>query len=52
MLPIGLVIALLLYYVFDFRGGFFSGEFLLIFLGVSLLLFVIRLLFRIARRRY
>ena len=52
MLPIGLIIALLLYYFFGFRGGFFSGEFLLVFVIISLVLAVARLLFRRARKRY
>jgi hypothetical protein len=52
MLPIGLIIAVLLYYVFGFRGGFFSGEFLLVFAGVFLVSFVARLLFRMERRKY
>jgi len=52
MLPIGLIIALLLYYFFGFQGGSFSGEFLLIFVGVSLVLVIVRLLFRRERRRY
>ena len=52
MLPIGLIVALLLHYFFGFRGGFFSGELLLVFVIISLVLAVARLLFRRARRRY
>ena len=52
MLPIGLIVALLLHYFFAFRGGFFSGEFLIVFVIVSLVLAVVRLLFWRSRRRY
>jgi len=53
MLPIGIIIALILFYVFFYRSsGYFPGEFLIILLVIFLLLFVIRMLFWSSRRRY
>ncbi|MGD0330315.1 MAG: hypothetical protein ABSB40_07715 [Nitrososphaeria archaeon] len=53
MLPIGIIIALVLFYFLAFRGGgFFPGEFLIIFLVIFLVLSVVRLLFWSSRRRY
>ena len=52
MLPIGIIIAFLLYYFFAFRGWFFPREFLIVFVIISLVLAVARLLFWRSRRRY
>ncbi len=52
MLPIGIMIALLLFYFVVLRGGFFLGEFLIILLIIFLALTVARLLFWRSRRRY
>ncbi len=52
MLPIGFIITLALFYFFSFRGGFFPWEFLIVFVIISLVLAVIRLLFWRSRRRY
>jgi uncharacterized membrane protein len=54
MLPIGLIIALILLYVYfiGIRGRHFPGEFLVILLVIFLGLFVIRMLYWRSRRRY
>ena len=53
MLPIGIIIALVLFYFVAFRGGgYFPGEFLVILLVIVLVLFVVRMLFWRSRRRY
>jgi hypothetical protein len=52
MLPIGIIIALVLFYFVAFRGGFFLGEFLIVLLVIFLGLTVARLLFWRSRRRY
>jgi hypothetical protein len=53
MLPIGIIIALVLFYFVAFRdGGYFPGEFLVVLLVIVLVLFVVRLLFWRSRRRY
>jgi hypothetical protein len=52
MLPIGIIIALVLFYFAAFRGGFFPGELLIILLVIFLGLTVARLLFWRSRRRY
>jgi len=53
MLPIGIIVALVLFYFFAFRnGGYFPGEFLVILLIIFLILFVVRMLFWSSRRRY
>ncbi len=52
MLPIGIIIALVLFYFVAFRGGFFPGEFLIILLVIFLVLALVRLLFWSSRRRY
>ena len=52
MLPIGIIIALVLYFVFFRNAGYFPGEFLIILLVIFLALFVVRLLFWMSRRRY
>jgi hypothetical protein len=51
-LPIGIIIALLLFYFVTFRGGFFPGEFLVFFVVIFIVLAVARLLFWRSRRRY
>jgi len=50
MAPIGLIIIVLLY--FAFRGRYFPGELLLIFLVIFLILFAIRSLYWRSRRKY
>jgi len=54
MLPIGLIVALVLLYVFfiGFEGRHFPGELLLILVVVFLGLFVVRMLFWRSRRKY
>jgi hypothetical protein len=52
MLPIGIIIALLLFYFVVLRGWFFPGEFLIVLLIIFLTLAVARLLFWRSRRRY
>jgi hypothetical protein len=52
MLPIGIIIAVVLFYFFAFGGEYFPGEFLIILLIVLLGVFVARLLFWRSRRKY
>ena len=52
MLPIGLIIALVLFYLFASRGGFFPGEFLIILLVILIGVVLVRMLFWRSRRRY
>ena len=53
MLPIGIIIALVLFYFFFYKGvGYYPGEFLIILLVIFLVLFVVRMLFWSSRRRY
>jgi hypothetical protein len=52
MLPIGIIIVLVLFYLVAFRGGFFPGELLIILLVIFLGLSAVRLLFWRSRRRY
>jgi hypothetical protein len=52
ILPIGIIIALVLFYFVAFRGGFFPGEFLIILLIILLGVALARLLFWRSRRRY
>lgn len=52
MMPIGLIIALVLFYFVSIRGGVFPGEFFIVFVVIFLGLTVLRLLFRMSRRRY
>jgi hypothetical protein len=52
MLPIGIIIALLLFYFVALRGGFFPGELLLVLVIIFLGLAVARLLFWRSRWRY
>jgi hypothetical protein len=52
MLPIGLIIALVLFYFISFSGSFFPGEFLVVFVFIFLALAAVRLLFWRSRRRY
>jgi putative membrane protein len=52
MLPIGIIVALVLFYVVAFRGGYFPGEFLFVFVAIFAVLFLIRVLFWRSRRSY
>jgi hypothetical protein len=52
MLPIGVIIAVVLFYFFALGGEYFPGEFLVILLIVLLGVFVARLLFWRSRRKY
>jgi hypothetical protein len=54
MLPIGIIIVgfLLFYFYVSNGAGYFPGEILLILLVVSLVLFIVRMLFWRARRQY
>jgi hypothetical protein len=52
MLPIGIIIALVLFYFAAFWGGFFPGELLIVFVVILVGLAVARLLFWRSRRRY
>jgi hypothetical protein len=52
MLPIGLIIALVLFYFLSSSGGYFPGEFLIVIVVILIGLTVVRLLFWRSRRRY
>lgn len=52
MLPIGIIIALVLFYFVALNGGLFPGEFLVVLLVIFLVLAAARLLFWSSRRRY
>jgi len=53
MLPIGIIVAFVLFYLFYFGGvGYFPGELIIIVLIVALGLFVARMLFWRSRRNY
>jgi len=52
MLPIGIIIALVLFYFIALNGGLFPGEFLFVLLVIFLVLAVARLLFWSSRKRY
>jgi hypothetical protein len=52
MLPVGIIIAVVLFYFFAFGGEYFPGEFLVILLIVLLGVFAARLLFWRSRRKY
>lgn len=53
MLPIGLIVVVVLYFLFTQTGiGYYPGEFLIILLVVLLGVFAARLLFWRSRRRY
>jgi putative membrane protein len=52
MLPIGLIIALILLFFVGFRGVYFPGELLIVFVFIFLGLFVIRSLYWSSRRKY
>jgi hypothetical protein len=52
ILPIGIIIALVLFYFVAIRGGFFPGEFLIILVVILLCVALARLLFWRSRRRY
>jgi hypothetical protein len=51
MLPIGIIVALVLFYFFAFNGGYFPGELLIFLLVVMLAVFAARMLFWRSRRR-
>jgi membrane protein implicated in regulation of membrane protease activity len=52
ILPIGIIIALVLFYFVVSRGGLFPGEFLIILVVILLGVTLARLLFWRSRRRY
>jgi hypothetical protein len=52
ILPIGVIIAILLFYFVALNGGFGPGQFLIVLLLILLVLTAIRLLFWRSRRRY
>jgi len=52
MLPIGLIIAFAVIYFSVSDGGWFPGEFLLVFIVIFLVLFAVRMLYWSSRRRY
>jgi hypothetical protein len=52
MLPIGIIVAVVLFYFLYFGGEYFPGELLVILLVVLLVVFVARLLFWRSRRNY
>lgn len=53
MLPIGLIVAVVLFYLVGYLGGvYYPGEFFIVLLVIALGLTVARLLFRKSRRRY
>jgi len=52
MLPIGLIIVIVLLFLVGFRGWYFPGELLIIFVFIFLGLFVVRSLYWNSRRKY
>jgi len=52
MLPIGIIIALVLFYLITSSGGYFPGEFLIILFIILVGLTAVRLLFWRSRRKY
>jgi hypothetical protein len=52
MMPIGVIIALVLFYFVAPRGGFFPGEFFVVFVVILVGLALARMLFWRSRRRY
>ena len=52
MLPIGLILAFVLFYFFASNGWYFPGEFLIIIVIIVIGLTAVRLLFWKSRRRY
>jgi hypothetical protein len=53
MLPIGIIFALLLFFIFSASGaGYYPGEFLIVLLVVMLVVFAARMLLWRSRRRY
>ena len=53
MLPIGLIVAVVLFYFVGYLGGgYYPGEFVIVLLVIAFGLVVVRLLFRRSRRRY
>ncbi|MGA3289800.1 MAG: hypothetical protein ABSD42_06130 [Candidatus Bathyarchaeia archaeon] len=53
MLPLGIILAFVLFYFLAYKGSeYFSGEFLVLLLVIVLVLFVVRMLFWRSRRRY
>ena len=52
MFPIGIIIALVLFYFVALKGWFYPGEFLIVLLVIFLGLAAARLLFWTSRRRY
>lgn len=53
MLPIGLILAVGLFYFFVYNGGgYFPGEILIILLAVMLVVFLVRMLYWRSRRKY
>lgn len=53
MLPVGIIVVVLLYFMFGFTGvGYYRGEVLIILLAVLLVMFGARLFYRRSRRKY
>ena len=50
MMPIGIILAIVLFYFEVSRGGFFPGELLVVLLLIFIVLFVARLIFWRSRR--
>jgi len=51
-LPLGLVIAIVIFFLLAANGQYFFGEFILIFLAVFAVVFLVRLQYRQSRRNY
>ena len=51
-LPLGLVVALVIFWVLASSGHYFFGGFLVIFLAVFAVMFVVRFQYRQSRRKY
>ena len=53
MFPVGIIVVVVLFYVFGFTGaGYYRGELLIILLVVLLVMFAARMLYRRQRRKY
>jgi hypothetical protein len=53
MLPVGIIVVVVLFYVFGFTGaGYFPGELIIILLVVLLVMFAARLFYQSQRRKY
>jgi uncharacterized membrane protein len=52
MLPVGLIVLVVAFYLVAERGGYFPGEFLLLLVVVLAVMFLVRMMFWRSRRNY